>query len=191
MAGTTVIDGVDYGPLASLVGTWEGGKGMDVSPEPDGKEETPYYETLLFEAIGDVTNAGAQTLAVLLYHQIVTRQSDKQVFHNETGYWMWDGASNTVMQSLTIPRGVCLLAGGQVDLAEQGRDTELEVKAVSGDSSWGITQSPFMQENAKTTEFRHRISVSDGELVYSETTVLDIYGKIFEHTDANTLQRVD
>ena len=49
----TTIDGIDYGPLACLVGTWKGDKGMDVSPEPDGStEESPYFETILFEAIG-------------------------------------------------------------------------------------------------------------------------------------------
>ena len=26
---------VDYGPLALLLGTWEGDKGLDISPEPD------------------------------------------------------------------------------------------------------------------------------------------------------------
>ena len=54
---------IDYGPLAALIGTWQGDKGMDVSPEPDGIEENPYYETIVFEAAGDVTNAEAQTLA--------------------------------------------------------------------------------------------------------------------------------
>jgi hypothetical protein len=33
MAGTT-IDGVDYGPLFGLAGTWRGDKGMDVAPDP-------------------------------------------------------------------------------------------------------------------------------------------------------------
>ena len=30
---------IDYGPLAGLIGTWKGDKGMDVSPEPEGTEE--------------------------------------------------------------------------------------------------------------------------------------------------------
>ena len=57
---------VDYGPLAGLIGNWRGDKGMDISPEPDGTEENPYYETLVFEAAGDVGNAGEQTLAVVM-----------------------------------------------------------------------------------------------------------------------------
>jgi hypothetical protein len=51
-------------------------------------------------------------------------------------------------------------------------------------------QSPFMQAQARTVEFRHRLVVTGDRLEYSETTVLDIYGKKgYEHTDGNTLQR--
>ncbi len=48
-------DTVEYGPLACLVGVWKGSDGMDVAPEPDDDEHNPYYETLVFEAAGDVT----------------------------------------------------------------------------------------------------------------------------------------
>ena len=67
---------------------------MDVAPEPDGTEHNPFYEQLLFEPIGTVTNAEQQTLAALRYHQVVLRKSNDKVFHNETGYWLWDAASN-------------------------------------------------------------------------------------------------
>ena len=59
------FDEIDYGPLAALVGTWTGDKGTDIAPDADGPEENPYYEIIVFEAIGDVTNAGEQTLAAL------------------------------------------------------------------------------------------------------------------------------
>ena len=36
----------DYGPLTNLIGTWNGDKGMDIAPEPDGTEHNPYYETI-------------------------------------------------------------------------------------------------------------------------------------------------
>jgi len=181
----TMIDGVDYGPLAQLAGTWKGDKGLDVAPLPDGDTAIPFHETILFEAIGDVTNAQRQTLSVLRYHQIVVRKEDEQVFHNETGYYSWDPASNTVCQSLTIPRGLALLAGG-----ECSKDTtQIEVRAKLGDPDWGITQSPFMRDNAKTVGFHHLLEVSGDELRYEETTFLEIYGRSFDHTDANTLQR--
>jgi hypothetical protein len=183
MNDTTTIDGADYGPLAALIGNWEGDKGLDVAPDPDGPEENPYFETILFEAIGDLTNAESQTLAALRYHQVVCRKSNGNVFHNETGYWIWDASNGTVMQSFTIPRGVCLLAGGKADAST----TSLKVAAAVNDADWGIIQSPFMRDKARTTEFRHEITVTGNELSYSETTVVEIYGKTFDHTDRNVL----
>lgn len=35
MSETTEID---FGPLAGLIGSWMGEEGVDIAPEPDGKE---------------------------------------------------------------------------------------------------------------------------------------------------------
>jgi len=191
MSEETIPAGIDFGPLVRLVGVWKGDKGLDVAPEPEGSEENPYRETLTFEVVGDVTNAGTQTLAVVRYHQVVARKSNNEVFHDETGYWMWDAETDTVMHSLVIPRAVALLAGGTVAPADN-RD-ELCVLSVSArldDPDWGIVQSPFMRDNARTVEFRHDITIAGNTLSYKETTVLDIYGRRFDHTDENELQRV-
>ena len=180
--------GADYGPLAGLIGTWEGNKGMDVAPEPDGAEESPYYETIAFQAVGNVENAELQELAAVHYRQIVRRKSNREVFHDETGYWMWDAKAGIVMHSLVIPRAVSVIAGGtweESSRAENG--VILEVAAKQDDPDWSIIQSPFMRETARTLEFRHKITVGGGKLAYSETTVVDIYGKVFEHTDQNEL----
>ena len=173
----------DYGPLEMLLGVWKGDKGLDKAPKPGNLEETPYFETIAFEAVGDVKNAGSQTLAVVRYHQSVSRKSDSEIFHDEIGYWMWDAEAKIAMHSLTIPRAVSILAGGPWS----GGD--LEVRAALGDPDWGIIQSPFMRDNAKTIEFRHRLAVKDGTMRYFETTVVEIYGRIFEHTDENELKR--
>jgi hypothetical protein len=187
MAEST-IEGVDYGPLACLVGVWKGGDGMDVAPEPGGDERNPYYETLVFEAAGTVTNAEEQTLSVVRYHQVVSRKSNDEVFHDQIGYWLWDAATGVVVQTLSIPRAVSLLAGGTARV--QGGKTVFEVRAAAGDPEWGIVESPFMRQKARTVEFRHELSVEGDSLAYSETTLLDIYGKRgYEHTDRNTLRR--
>lgn len=186
----TTENGMDYGPLAMLIGSWQGDKGMDVAPEPDGREENPYYETIVFEGIGDVCNAETQRLMAVHYRQIVRRKSNDEVFHDETGYWMWDEAAGVVMHSLTIPRAVAVLAGGPCPEGwRQGGAVTLEVAARLGDADWGIVQSPFMRDHASTTAFRHRITVDGKTLHYAETTELDIYGRHFEHTDENQLQR--
>jgi hypothetical protein len=182
------VDGVDYGPLRHLVGSWEGNKGMDVAPEPDGDEHNPYYESLLFEPIGTVTNAESQDLAALRYHHVVSRISNDQIFHNETGYWMWDADQGLIMQTLTIPRGVCLVAGGSHEA--EGEGVRIQVHASRNDANWPIIESPFMRDNASTLSFHRIISVDEGRLHYEETTVVDIYGKRFDHTDENALVRV-
>ena len=179
---------IDYGPLAELTGVWVGDKGMDIAPEPDGTENNPYHETITYAAVGDVTNAESQVLSVVRYHQVVQRKSNDEVFHDETGYWMWDPKTAIIMHSLVIPRGVCVLAGGKYDGAKdaEGR-VVIEVAAGVDNKDWGILQSPFMQGKARTTEFSHKLTVGNGKLSYFETTVLDIYGKVFQHTDENSL----
>lgn len=181
---------MDYGPLSQLIGVWKGNKGLDVAPEPGGAENNPYYETITFTAVGNVTNAESQVLAAVHYRQIVQRKSNDEVFHNETGYWMWDAKAGIIMHSLSIPRAVCVLAGGtHCDKKTPDGSIILEVSAGLDAKDWKIIQSPFMQDNARTTNFRHRIVVGNDKLSYSETTTLEIYGKVFEHTDQNELLR--
>lgn len=40
-----------------------------------------------------------------------------------------------------------------------------------------------MEKNARTTAFSHKILMDGDRLSYSETVILDIYGRVFEHTD--------
>jgi hypothetical protein len=65
----------------------------------------------------------------------------------------------------------------------------IKVAAGSYDEAWQIVQSPFMTEKARTTGFQMTLTVGNGRLSYAETTLLDIYGKTFEHTDDNALVR--
>jgi hypothetical protein len=60
----TTIDGVNYDPLAVLIGLWKGDKGVGRAPEPGGEERSTYDEITTFEAGGDVTNGEEQVLAV-------------------------------------------------------------------------------------------------------------------------------
>jgi len=175
---------IDYGPLTALIGTWQGNKGTDIAPEPDGIETNPYYETITFEAIGDVVNADEQTLVILHYTQIVSRKSNDEVFHHQSGYWTWDAATGAITHSFSIPRGVAVVAGGNA--LEQDGSTTLTV-AASQDSD--ITQSAFMGHKAKTTAFNQTLTVCDDTLSYMQSTMLKIYGRTFEHTDSNTLMR--
>jgi len=183
---------VDYGPLIWLIGEWKGDKGMDIAPNPEtGKEENPYTETIMFEEAGNLKNAKDQEIAVVRYLQIVFRKSNGEVFHDQTGYWMWDAERQLIMHSLTIPRGFALLAGGKLS---PENNTEkgfvIEVEASDGHADWGIVQSPFLRDNAKTEKFKMKLRVDEKNLTYFETTDLKIYSGDFEHTDEIALVRV-
>lgn len=183
----TIIDGVEYGPLAALVGNWAGDKGVDRAPEPGEEERNPYYETINFEAIGDVTNADKQTLSVVRYHQVVSRKSNDEVFHNESGYYSYDPETGVICLGLTIPRGLALLAGGKASQVDEG--LSIDLKATAGDEEFGVVQSPFMMQNAKTTAFTRTLIVDGDKMRYTQTTFLDIYGKTHDHIDINRLQK--
>jgi len=177
---------VDYGPLRKLIGTWKGNKGVDVAPDPDeGKEINKFYETIVFSAIGTVTNAQEQTLAAVHYVLNVNRIGDDAPIHHQTGYWMWDKESGDVVHSVAIPRAVCLVAGGKATFNDGAILLE-----VSADSS-GIVETDFMAKKAKTTSFKNTLTISGDTLYYHEITMVDIYGESFEHTDENTLLRIE
>ena len=186
----SIIDGIDFGPLSHLVGAWSGNQGTDIAPEPDGDENNPYNERIEFSVVGDVTNAEEQTLAVLFYRQIVRRESNNAVFHDQTGYCMWDATRKTVMHGFTIPRGVAVLAGGQFNGDADAENLVLELSADSESPEFGIVQSPFMRDKAKTTAFSQKLVLQGNTLDYSQTTTLDIYGKVFAHTDENRLVKI-
>lgn len=185
---STVISGVDYGPLFQLIGMWRGDKGLDVAPEPDGDDKHAYYDEIEFTPAGAAENAEEQNLVCVKYHQLVRKRSNGRVFHDQIGHWIYEPASGMVVHSLSIPRAVAVLAGGS--LQQSGDETVFEVAATAGSESFGIVQSPFMLEKAKTTAFSMRLSIVGDELSYEETTSLDIYGRQVEHTDACKLQRV-
>ncbi len=181
---------IDYGPLTALLGTWTGDTGLDISPEPEpgGVEESPYYETIVYEAAGDVDNAETQNLRIVRYHQEVRRKSNDEVFHDQVGYWLWDADARAVMHSLVIPRGVAVVMGGE--FAPSGAGFRFQMRAKAGDPDWGIVESPFMRDNARTVSFVLELTVDGDDLFYSQASSLEIYGRSFEHTDVSTLRRV-
>ena len=181
---------VDFGPLAELIGVWKGDKGSDLAPEPEGFEVSPYSETITYTAVGDVKNAESEVLAVVRYHLEVMHKLTNEKIHDETGYWMWDASTGTVINSLIIPRAVCVLAGGKFNstVDENGQIT-LDVKAAVDHADWNIIQSPFMKDKARTNGFTRTVTVGNGKMKYFQNTQLSIYGKEFDHTDQNQLTR--
>lgn len=184
---TSTVDETNYGPLNQLIGTWYGNKGEDLAPVPEGTEENSYYENITFAGIGETENAEEQLLSVVFYSLEVRRNSTDKVIHHETGYWLWEQGTDTVVHSLTIPRGMCVLASGQFEQTQS--ESVFNVGAALNERDWQIIQSPFMVKKAKLKSYQQQVKVSENSLSYSQTMLLDIYGKEFEHTDHNELKR--
>jgi hypothetical protein len=179
----------DLGPLQILIGTWQGQSGTDIAPESDGTETNLYRERIIIEPVRPFSNAEEQRLFAVQYHQVVYRIKDNKQIHDQCGYYSWDEKANLVMHSFTIPRGLGIVAGGTVTIDEKNTH-QFNFEATEGHSQWPITQSPFLAQKAKTLSFAQSLKVAGSELNYEQTTMVDIYGNEFEHTDKNRLIRV-
>lgn len=186
----TESSATNYGPLAGLIGIWQGNKGKDVSPDPDGTELNEFYETIVFTEAGDVSNAEEQLLSAVHYVQKVQRISNGEQIHHETGYWIWEQSTKKVTHCLVIPRGMSVLAAGVfVENSAINSTITFDVKACTDEVNWQLIQSPFMQKNARMSEYFQQFILTENKLSYTQSMILDIYGKVFEHTDQNTLIR--
>jgi hypothetical protein len=180
----------NLGPLAPLVGIWEGDKGDDIAPDENPKdiENNKYRERLVFEPIGPVNNH-AQTLYGLRYSTTAWPMGQENPFHEETGYWLWDAAEKQVLRCFIVPRGVSVIAGGTVEPDAQ----EFQLAADVGSETYGICSNQFLDREFKTVRFEMKVTIHDeNSFSYEQDTQLQIKGqdKLFHHTDKNTLKRV-
>lgn len=178
-----------WGPLAGLVGDWEGDQGLDISyHHAEGEPgETKYRETATFKPFGPVDN-GDQHLYGLDYKAAMWREGEDDPFHTELGYWLWDGDLGHVMRAFVIPRGSAILAGGEA----AADATTFTMKATAGDVAYGMATNPYLVERASCGRFEVTITVNGDTFSYSEDTILDmaeVEGD-YHHTDANTLRRI-
>jgi hypothetical protein len=177
------------GPLAGLVGVWEGSKGVDEAPDASRKRmDTPYREQMTFEPIGPVDNH-EQTLFGLRYATKAIRIGEDEPFHEELGYWLWDPSAGQVMRCFLVPRGVTILAGGDAG----SEDRSFSISADVGSETYGICSNRFLDREFKTVRYELTVDLhDDGSLHYAEDSQLEINGQdeVFHHRDENTLVRV-
>ncbi len=183
-----MVDVADLGPLGWLVGTWEGGTGLDVAFSHERGEvwDSPYREVTTFSAFGPVDN-GDQALFGLDYRSAMWRD-EGDPFHTEIGYWLWDAATNQVMKSFMIPRGVTLIAGG----TSSADATSFTMRSELGHEQYGIVQNSYLLRAAKTLSYEVTITQGDdGSMTYEQTTMLAMkeFPEPFAHTDRNTLTK--
>jgi len=178
----------EWGPLAGLIGDWEGGGGLDTAYSHAKSEVlgTPYLEKCTLKPFGPVDN-GDQHLYGLDYKSAMWRGNEDNPFHTEVGYWLWDGATGEVMRGFVVPRGITVLAGGTASAGA----TEFTLKAAQGDSLYNIGENQYLAKNASTLSYEVTITVGDGTWSYDETTMLRMkeFDQPFAHTDHNTLRR--
>jgi hypothetical protein len=178
----------NLGPLRAMAGIWQGQRGLDVKPKADGPRKQAFVERMELQPIDPQTN-GPQLLYGLRYHTHITKPEQVKTYHEQVGYWLWEPATGTVLHTISIPRGLVLMASGKA----QADDRTFELQATEADANFGICSTPFLAQAFKTTEFRIRVSIhDDGSWSYEEDTVLLIRGQAepFHHTDRNVMHKL-
>lgn len=176
------------GPLASLLGSWEGEKGNDRAPDDNrGVETNLFREIMVCEPTGLVQNH-EQYLYGLRYKTTAWRIGEPNAFHETLGYWLWDGATSQVMRCFLVPRGVSVMAGGKVDKGAKS----FTLAAKLGSPTYGICSGPFLDAEFKTVQYDVAMTFHDqNSFSYEEHTHLLMKGHkdVFNHVDKNTLRR--
>lgn len=178
----------NLGPLRALAGVWEGVKGLDVKPVAEGRESQRFIEHIELQPIDPQTN-GPQTLYGLRYHTHIIKPGEVETYHDQIGYWLWEPATGTVIQTLAIPRAQIAMAVGQA----APDATAFELLAKRGETTFGICSGPFLEHAFRTESYQIKVTVNpDGTWSYFEDTVLMIRGRDepFHHTDRNTLSKI-
>jgi hypothetical protein len=107
-------------------------------------------ERLELHPIDPQTN-GPQLLYGLRYHQQVVEPDEIETYHDQAGNWLWEPATGTIIQTLTIPRGQIAMAVGRA--APDAR--EFELVATRGLTTYGICEG-FSREGVSHRRISHQ-----------------------------------
>lgn len=186
------------GPLAGLIGIWEGDGGTDISPGvPDRMKtdtERRYRERWEMQLVSPAVENHDQKLRQLTCFTNAWRGSpstlpgkEGEPFHAQFGYLIWDAAAKQLLASFAVPRGIVVNAGGTVEPDA----TSFELVAEAGSESYGICQNLFLLEEFKVVRYILKLKLNgDGSFDYEQDTQLQIKGRgLMHHTDANHLKR--
>ena len=178
----------NLGPLRRMAGIWEGRKGVDVNPKAAGPERREYLERIELQPIDPQAN-GPQLFYGLRYHVHILATDEDATFHDQVGYWLWEPATQLVMQSLAIPRGQVALASGQAE-PDAGK---MILTAKRGQTDYGISSTSFLEAAFRTDAYSIEVTFNaDGSWRYVSDTMLMVRGRSepFRHRDFNTLYKV-
>jgi hypothetical protein len=180
----------NLGPLTAMAGVWTSAEGMDSAPKAEGPEQTAYIERYELQPIDAQTN-GPQLYYGLRYHTRIVKvdPEEPETFHDQVGYWLWEPATNTVVLTLSIPRGQAAMAVGHA--APDAKSFTLE--AIRGSFTNGIVSNPFLELAFRTDRFTIKVDINaDGTWSYEQDTLLVIPSQRepFHHTDRNRLRKI-
>ena len=178
----------NLGPLARLAGIWEGRKGVDLNPKAEGPERREYVERIEMQPIDPQAN-GPQLFYGLRYHIRIVAPPEVITFHDQVGYWLFEPATGLVLQTLAIPRGQSLLAGG----AAKPDGSGVLVAAKRGETEFGISSTAFLEYAFRTDAYQLDVTFNaDGTWSYVSDTTLVVRGRSepFLHRDRNTLTKL-
>lgn len=105
------------------------------------------------------------------------------------GYWLWEPATGTIIQTLSIPHGQTALAMGKT--TPDAKSFSLE--AVRGSTVNGICSQPFLEYAFRTERYAITVTIhDDGTWSYEQQTTLIVRGQKepFQHTDRARLKRI-
>lgn len=178
----------NLGPLTGMAGIWTSADGLDINPKADGPERQPFIERIELQPIDAQTN-GPQLFYGLRYHTHILKPDDVETLHDQVGYWLWEPATGTVIQTLAIPRGQSAMAVGQTTANAKS----FQLEAVRGSVTNGIISNPFLEYAFQTVKYTISVSIhDDGTWSYEQDTILLIPGQTepFHHTDRNRLRKI-
>ena len=178
----------NLGPLRGIAGVWEGKHGLDVPPKPLAPERQEYVERIELQPIDPQLN-GPQIFYGLRYHTRIVKPGEIEMYHEQVGHWLWEPATGTVIQTLSIPRGQAALAVGH----STSDAKRFELTAKRGETVNGILSNPFIEDAFHTLEFNITVEIlSADSWRYDEDTIIAIRGQAepFHHTDHAILTRI-
>jgi hypothetical protein len=178
----------NLGPLTGMAGIWEGTRGLDVNPKPEGPRKQAFMERIELQPIDPQMN-GPQLLYGLRYWTHIVKPDEVETYHDQVGYFLWEPATGDLYQTLAIPRAQIAMAVGNAPADAK----TFELVAKRGETTNGICSGPFLEWAFRTVEYRIKVTINaDGTWGYDETTVLMVRGKTepFEHTDRNLLKKI-
>jgi hypothetical protein len=179
----------NLGPLRAMAGIWTSADGLDVNPKAAGPELQPYIERMELQPI-DAQPNGPQLYYGLRYHTFIIKPDAIETLHDQVGYWLWEPATGTIIQTLSIPRGQTALAMGKTTADAKS----FSLEAVRGSAVNGICSQPFLEYAFRTERYAITVTLhDDGTWSYEQQTTLIVRGQQepFAHTDRARLKRID